>query len=79
MPTVILTGDRDTFQLISPMVRVDLASSERDRRIVDEEELAARYGGLTAEQQPDYKALVGDKSDNIPACPASAIRRQPRC
>ena len=66
VPTVILTGDRDTFQLISPMIRVDLASSERDRRIVDEEELAARYGGLTAEQQPDYKALVGDKSDNIP-------------
>jgi DNA polymerase-1 len=67
--TVILTGDRDTFQLISPLVRVDLASSERDRRIVDEDELAARYGGLTAEQQPDYKALVGDKSDNIPGIP----------
>ena len=66
METVILTGDRDTFQLISPLVRVDLASSERDRRIVDETELAERYGGLTAQQQPDYKALVGDKSDNIP-------------
>ncbi len=67
--TVILTGDRDTFQLISPLVRVDLASSERDRRIVDETELAQRYGGLTARQQPDYKALVGDKSDNIPGIP----------
>ena len=67
--TVILTGDRDTFQLITPMVRVDLASSERDRRIVDETELAERYGGLTAAQQPDYKALVGDKSDNIPGVP----------
>ncbi len=67
--TVILTGDRDTFQLISPLVRVDLASSERDRRIVDEAELAERYGGLTARQQPDYKALVGDKSDNIPGVP----------
>ncbi len=67
--TVILTGDRDTFQLISPLVRVDLASSERDRRIVDETELAERYGGLTAPQQPDYKALVGDKSDNIPGVP----------
>ena len=67
--TVILTGDRDTFQLISPMVRVDLASSERDRRIVGEAELAERYGGLTAAQQPDYKALVGDKSDNIPGVP----------
>ncbi len=67
--TVILTGDRDTFQLISPLVRVDLASSERDRRIVGEAELSERYGGLTAAQQPDYKALVGDKSDNIPGVP----------
>ena len=67
--TIILTGDRDTFQLITPRVRVDLASSERDRRIVGEEELAERYGGLTAAQQPDYKALVGDKSDNIPGVP----------
>ena len=68
--TIILTGDRDTFQLITPNVRVDLASSERDRRIVGEEELAERYGGLTAAQQPDYKALVGDKSDNIPGVPS---------
>ncbi len=68
--TIILTGDRDTFQLITPRVRVDLASSERDRRIVGEEELAERYGGLTAAQQPDYKALVGDKSDNIPGVPS---------
>ena len=68
--TVILTGDRDTFQLITAHVRVDLASSERDRRIVGEEELAERYGGLTAAQQPDYKALVGDKSDNIPGVPS---------
>ncbi len=69
LATVILTGDRDTFQLITPHVRVDLASSERDRRIVGEAELAERYGGLTAAQQPDYKALVGDKSDNIPGIP----------
>ncbi len=68
--TIILTGDRDTFQLISPLIRIDLASSERDRRIVDEVELAERYGGLTAAQQPDFKALVGDKSDNIPGVPA---------
>ncbi len=68
--TVILTGDRDTFQLISSLVRVDLASSERDRQIVDEANLSERYGGLTAAQQPDYKALVGDPSDNIPGVPS---------
>ena len=67
--TVILTGDRDTFQLVSPRVRVDLSYSIQDRKVYDETELAARYSGLTAAQQPDFKALVGDASDNIPGVP----------
>ena len=67
--SVILTGDRDTFQLISSRVRVDLASSIQDRRVYNEAELAERYSGLTAAQQPDFKALVGDSSDNIPGVP----------
>ena len=67
--SVILTGDRDTFQLISSRVRVDLASSIQDRRVYNEAELADRYSGLTAAQQPDFKAMVGDSSDNIPGVP----------
>ena len=73
--SVILTGDRDTFQLISPRVRVDLASSIQDRRVYDEAELAERYSGLTAAQQPDFKALVGDTSDNIPGVPKVGEKR----
>ena len=73
--SVILTGDRDTFQLISPRVRVDLASSIQDRRVYDEAELAERYSGLTADQQPDFKALVGDTSDNIPGVPKVGEKR----
>ena len=73
--SVILTGDRDTFQLISPKVRVDLASSIQDRRVYDEAELAGRYSGLTAAQQPDFKALVGDTSDNIPGVPKVGEKR----
>ena len=73
--SVILTGDRDTFQLISPGVRVDLASSIQDRRVYDEAELAERYSGLTAAQQPDFKALVGDSSDNIPGVPRVGEKR----
>ncbi len=73
--SVILTGDRDTFQLISPRVRVDLASSIQDRRVYDEAELAERYSGLTAAQQPDFKALVGDSSDNIPGVPRVGEKR----
>ena len=69
LDSVILTGDRDTFQLISPRVRVDLASSIQDRKVYDEEALQERFSGLTAAQQTDYKALVGDSSDNIPGVP----------
>ena len=72
---VILTGDRDTFQLISPHVRVDLASSIQERKVYDEAELVARYSGLTAEQQPDFKALLGDSSDNIPGVPRVGEKR----
>ncbi|MDA1129293.1 MAG: DNA polymerase I [Chloroflexi bacterium] len=69
LDSVILTGDRDTFQLISPKVRVDLASNIQDRKVYDEEELQNRYSGLTAAQQTDFKALLGDTSDNIPGVP----------
>jgi DNA polymerase-1 len=69
MDSVILTGDRDTFQLISRRVRVDLASSIQDRKVYDEEALMERYSGLTAAQQTDFKALLGDSSDNIPGVP----------
>ena len=75
LDSVILTGDRDTFQLISPQVRVDLASNIQDRKVYDAAELAGRYAGLTAAQQPDFKALVGDPSDNIPGVPKVGEKR----
>ena len=67
--TVILTGDTDTFQLVSPWVRVALHHNIQDRKVYDESEVRARYGGLTPFQQPDLKALKGDPSDNIPGVP----------
>ena len=69
METIILTGDTDTFQLVSPWVRVALHHNIQDRKIYDENEIRARYGGLTPAQQPDLKALKGDPSDNIPGVP----------
>ena len=73
--TVILTGDRDTFQLITPRVRVDLSYSIQDRKVYDETALADRYSGLTSAQQPDFKALLGDSSDNIPGVPRVGEKR----
>ncbi len=67
--TLIVTGDTDAFQLIGPKVRV-LTSGRRfsDTIIYDREKILERYG-LEPHQLADYKALVGDKTDNIPGIP----------
>ena len=67
--TVILTGDTDTLQLVSPWVRVALSYSIQERKVYDEAAVRARYGGLTPAHQPYIKALMGDSSDNIPGVP----------
>jgi DNA polymerase I len=66
LDVLIVTGDTDTFQLIDPHVRV-LAPrrSFGDTVIYDEERIQERYG-LEPRQLIDYKALVGDTSDNVP-------------
>ena len=69
MEAIVLTGDTDTFQLVSPWVRVDLHYSIQNRKIYGETEVRERYGGLQPAQQPDLKALKGDPSDNIPGVP----------
>ena len=69
VPTVILTGDTDTLQLVSPWVKVAIHSGVQDKRLYDEAEVKARFFGLAADQQPDFKALKGDSSDNIPGVP----------
>jgi DNA polymerase-1 len=65
--TLIVTGDRDTFQLVSPMTNVLISGrSFSDREIYDEARIAERYGGLSPAQLVDMKGLTGDTSDNIP-------------
>lgn len=67
LETVVVTGDRDLLQLVAPGVKVFLAGRRlSDGTLYDEEAVRARYGGLSPAQLRDYKALVGDKSDNIP-------------
>ena len=65
--TLIVTGDRDLLQLVSPRVRVFLAGRRlSEGQVYDEQAVRERFGGLTPAQLRDYKALVGDPSDNIP-------------
>ncbi len=64
----IVTGDRDSFQLIRDNVFVLLASTGETVRF-DRAAFGEKYGGTTPEQFPDVKALMGDSSDNIPGVP----------
>ena len=63
---LIVTGDTDTFQLIDEHTRVLTSRrSFSDTIVYDQEGIEERYG-LQPHQLIDYKALVGDTSDNIP-------------
>jgi DNA polymerase-1 len=64
--SLILTNDRDAFQLASDQVTVLWPRKGiTDIVRVDPREVVARLSVLP-EQVPDYKALAGDASDNIP-------------
>jgi DNA polymerase-1 len=62
----IITGDRDLLQLVNERVIVNLAGSKlSEARDYGVKEVIETLG-IRPEQVVDYKALVGDKSDNIP-------------
>ncbi len=60
----VLTGDRDSLQLINDSTSVVLVKTKEDV-IYDTEKFIADYG-VTPTQYIDVKAIMGDSSDNIP-------------
>jgi len=70
LQVVILTGDRDTLQLVEgdKVVVRTFNKGISDTTIYDERAVKEKYG-LAPLQIVDYKALVGDSSDNIKGVP----------
>jgi len=65
---VIVTGDRDILQLVDDKKGIKLympVAGLTNAKLYDEKEALVRMG-VPAEKIPDYKALVGDPSDNYP-------------
>jgi len=63
---LIVTGDRDAFQLVAPHIKVLISGRKfADRLVYDEARVTKRYG-VTPKELIDLKGLVGDSSDNIP-------------
>ena len=66
---IIVTGDRDSFQLVSPTTKIFWTKKGvSDIEVYDVERLLE--DGFTVEQFIDYKALRGDASDNVPGIPS---------
>src|SRR3990172_7406151 len=62
----IITGDRDLLQLADRMVTIRLAGQKLSEAVdYGPKEVEERFG-IKVGQFVDYKALVGDTSDNIP-------------
>jgi DNA polymerase-1 len=69
IPVMILTGDRDAFQLVDDTTRIMAPGRGiTDTKIYDPQGVVDRYG-ITPELVPDFIGLKGDTSDNIPGVP----------
>ena len=66
---LIVSGDRDTFQLIRPETTILYpVKGVMNLARMDDEAVFAKYG-IHAKQYPDLAALVGETSDNLPGIP----------
>ncbi len=64
---ILSTGDRDSFQLITDHISVNLAANKED--VLYTPEKIREVYGVSPAQMLDVKALMGDSSDNIPGVP----------
>ncbi|MCB0386805.1 MAG: DNA polymerase I, partial [Bdellovibrionales bacterium] len=62
----IITGDKDLMQLVNPKVRLYMPVKGMSETAVFDVEGVVEKLGIKPEQVVDYKALVGDQSDNYP-------------
>jgi DNA polymerase-1 len=69
IPVRILTGDRDSFQLIDDTTLILYPrKSINDLALMDDAAVQEKYG-VSAKQYRDLAALVGETSDNLPGIP----------
>ncbi len=66
---VIVTGDRDILQLVTDKTKVYLPiRGLSDAKLMEADDVVEKLG-VRPDQVDDYKALVGDPSDNYPGVP----------
>jgi DNA polymerase I len=69
IPVMVVTGDRDAYQLVDDGIRVMSTSRGiTETKVYDREAVIERYG-VPPERVTDLMGLRGDTSDNIPGVP----------
>ncbi len=69
LSTLIVTGDRDALQLVSPRTKVLMTRRGiTELEVFDEGKVREKYG-VYPRQFTDFRGLTGDSSDNIPGVP----------
>lgn len=67
LKTTIITGDKDLLQLVNDKITVFIPNRNRNKDPIEyNPKLVKKYLGIYPNQIVDYKALLGDPSDNIP-------------
>src|SRR5918998_744393 len=77
IPVMVVTGDRDAYQLVDDGVRIMTTSRGiTDTKVYDRQGVIDRYG-IPPELVPDFIGLKGDTSDNIPGVPGIGDKTAP--
>lgn len=66
---IIVTGDKDTLQLVDKNVKVFTLRKGMSDTVMYDDALVKETFGFSPKQMIDFKALRGDASDNIPGVP----------
>ena len=72
--TYVVTGDRDSFQLISDNIRVLMTKKGISETVEFDKATLMNEYSLTPDGVVVFKALAGDTSDNIPGVPGIGVK-----
>ncbi len=69
--TIIFSGDSDLLQIASEKIKIFIPKSKKNSKSIEkyDEKIVFEKIGVTPKEFIDVKALMGDKSDNIPGVP----------
>ncbi|KPJ71099.1 hypothetical protein AMJ51_00180 [Microgenomates bacterium DG_75] len=76
--TVIVTGDKDLLQLVKSRVKLYAPKKGFSEPIMYDQKKVEKEMGITPKQIVDYKALIGDSSDNYPGVPGIGPKTAPK-